>query len=52
MPPKDKRTHRVLVGVNYHAKGAEVRREPGDLADDIPADVVDVWLAENVIEVA
>lgn len=51
MPPKkDATRYRVLVGVDYATKGGAVRHEPGDVVDDIPADVVDAWLAEHVIE--
>lgn len=52
MAKKEPTSYRVLVGCNYTVKGIEVRREPGDVVDDVPADVVDAWLAENVIEVA
>lgn len=43
--------YRVLVGVNYpDFKGGEVRREPGDVADDIPAKSVEWLLRQGVIE--
>lgn len=45
-----RRQFRVLVGVNYGPR--DVRREPGELVDDIPATVVAAWLSEGVIELA
>lgn len=41
-------TYRVLVGLNYppHGEGAEVRREPGDLVDDLPEQGLP-WLLDS-----
>ena len=43
---------RVVVGIDYrpHGKGDEVRAEPGDLVDDVPAKTVKEWLADGVLE--
>lgn len=40
--------YRVLTGMNYRPKGAknEVRREPGEIIDDIPAKSIK-WLLEQ-----
>ncbi len=44
MTDKHKR-YRVLIGLNYGPGGA-IRREPGDIADDIPERSVH-WLLAN-----
>ncbi len=36
------RRYRVLVGFNYRAGDREVRHEPDELVDDLPAGVVEV----------
>ncbi len=41
-----KKVYRVLVGMDY----GDVRREPNDLADDIPAKSVKSLLAQKAIE--
>ena len=55
-----KKKYRILIGINYRADGAppvpndplELRREPGDVVDDIPSKSVD-WLIEcGAIELA
>lgn len=48
MAPRVKRPYRVLVGLNY----GDVRREPGDVVDDLPADSVAWLLAQGCIEPA
>lgn len=40
------RTFRVLIGLNY----GDVRREPGDVADDIPPRDVTWLLDQGIIE--
>jgi hypothetical protein len=42
--------YRVLVGLNYPGPKGEVRREPGDRADDIPPESADWLLEQGVIE--
>lgn len=47
------KAYRVLVGINYLPRGrgtTEKRAEPGELVDDLPASVVEVWLEQRVIE--
>lgn len=41
---------RVLVGLDYPAGAEHVRREPGDIADDIPATSIPWLLLEGLIE--
>jgi len=43
-------SYRVLVGVNYLVKGAEVRGEPGEIVTDVPVKVAKQWLADGVLE--
>ncbi len=40
------KAYRVLVGLNYPAKGGEKRAEPEDVVTDLPAKSVD-WLLEG-----
>lgn len=42
--------YRVLTGLNYPVKGEDVRREPGDIADDIPPKSVTWLLRQGHIE--
>jgi hypothetical protein len=42
------KTYRILVGVNYGSP--EVRHEPDEVVDDVPAKVVKPWLEQGVIE--
>lgn len=46
--------HVIKVGVDYIPKGkrTEVRHEPGDVVDDLPAEVAKSWLKQGIIEVA
>ena len=39
--------YRVLVGINYGP--TDKRAEPGDVVDDLPAGIVETWIAEKVI---
>ena len=43
--------YRVLNGLDYSAKGKPVRREPGDIADDIPPRSVEWLLRQGHIEI-
>lgn len=43
--------YRVLVGLNYGPDGS-IRREPGEIADDIPERSVPWLLEQNCIELA
>lgn len=40
----------VLVGLDYPVGAKHVRREPGDIADDIPAKSIPWLLLEGLIE--
>lgn len=47
-----RKAYDVLVGINYlpNGKGTkEKRAEPGELVDDLPPGVIDVWLEQSVI---
>lgn len=47
-----RKAYDVYVGINYlpNGKGAkEKRAEPGEVVDDLPPGVVDVWLEQGVI---
>lgn len=46
------RRYRVLAGINYPVEGKfdEQRAEPGDIVEDIPPSVVELWLEQGVIE--
>lgn len=41
--------YKVIKGLNYMVKGQEVRREPGEVVDDIPTKSVD-WLLEPDVD--
>lgn len=52
MTPNPKTEYRCLIGFDYQPrKGANMRFEPGDLVDGIPAKTRDDLAAQNVIEV-
>lgn len=45
-------TYKVLVGINYRIKltEPEIRKEPGELVDDLPTKVAKAYLEIGAIE--
>jgi hypothetical protein len=45
--------HLVKIGMNYKPKGSnvEVRREPGDIVDDVPSKSVKWLIQRGAIEI-